>query len=71
MLFRNLKSGNLVETTNPAVIEVMSGSGNYERVTRAVATPAPPLPAGTKAGNKGGKKGGENATETGEKKPRK
>ena len=32
MLFRNLKSGNLVNATNEATIAIMKGSDNYEIV---------------------------------------
>lgn len=32
MLFRNLKSGNLVNATNETTISIMKGSDNYEIV---------------------------------------
>lgn len=71
MTFRNLKTGNLLTVENKDVIEMMASSPNYEKVTSAVATPPPAPPADPETGNKGDGEGGENATETGEKKPRK
>lgn len=71
MIFRNLKTGNLLTVENKAVIEVMTASPNYEKVAEAVATTPPPPPAAPETGNKGDGEGGESATETGEKKPRK
>ena len=40
MLFRNLKTGNLLFTANKDVIEVMTSSPNYERVITSVEKPS-------------------------------
>lgn len=40
MLFRNLKSGNLVEATSETSIALMQRSPNYEAVAPAPDTPA-------------------------------
>ena len=71
MFFRNLKTGNLLTVENKDVIAMMTSSPNYEKVTKAVATPHPAPPADSETGNKGDAGGGENVTETGEKKPKK
>lgn len=58
MLFKNLKTGNLVEAKNPDVIDMMKGSPNYEAITpsataapvaAAASTPAPAKKRGGRA----------------------
>lgn len=56
MLFRNLKSGNLVDARDPDVIDMMSGSPNYERVAGAPETPSPPPSAAAEADGRSRKK---------------
>ena len=62
MLFRNLKTGNLLHTANKDVIEVMASSPIYEKVISAVATAPPPVPEAAETGNKGKKKAVAKAT---------
>ena len=69
MIFRNLRTGNLLTVEDEDVIDVMASSPNYEKVTEAVATPPPASPADKTMGNRGVSEGGEKATGTGEKKP--
>ena len=40
MLFRNLRSGNLVEATDPDTVSMMDRSPNYEKITRSAPAPA-------------------------------
>ena len=57
MLFKNLKTGNLVEAKNSDVIDMMKGSPNYEAVipsapaapTVEAVTPAPAKKRGGRA----------------------
>lgn len=58
MLFRNLKSGNLVEAANEAVIELMMLSPSYETVETTSAVPTP------KVGKPAKKPGGKTAKTT-------
>ena len=69
MIFRNLRTGNLLTVEDEDVIDVMASSPNYEKVTEAVATTPPAPHADKTTGNRGVGKGGEKATGTGEKKP--
>lgn len=49
MLFKNLRSGNLVEATDPDTVAMMDRSPNYEAVTRtAPAAAEAPKPAPAK-----------------------
>lgn len=71
MVFRNLKTGNLLTVENKDVIDMMTSSPNYEEVTKAVATPPTAPPVAQETGNKDESEGGEKAEETGKKKPKK
>ena len=52
MLFKNLKSGNLVEAADATTIELMEASPNYEAVA-PTAPAASPEPAAKPAKKKG------------------
>ena len=67
MIFRNLKTGNLLTVKNKDVIDMMLSSPNYEKVTKAVATTPPAPPVDPETGNKGDSEGGDKANGTGEK----
>ncbi len=56
MLFKNLKSGNLIEAKESSVIEMMKGSPLYEAVEARSEVPAPEEPKPLKKTTaKGGK----------------
>ena len=55
MLFKNLKTGNLVEPKDAATAEMMERSQNYEAVTAKAAASEPEAPKPTKKPAKGGK----------------
>lgn len=71
MTFRNLKTGNILTVVNKDVIDMMTSSPNYEKITKRVATTPPAPPADTETGNKGNSEGGEKASGEGDKPPRK
>lgn len=48
MLFKNLRSGNLVEATDPDTVAMMDRSPNYEAVTRTAPAAEAPKPAPAK-----------------------
>lgn len=52
MLFRNLRSGNLVEATDPDTVSMMDRSPNYEKIIRSAPAPAPIDEAPTSAPTK-------------------
>ena len=71
MVFRNLKTGNLLHVENQDVIDTMASSPNYERIASAVATPPAPSESPTTSVNKGENEGGENAAQKPQRKAKK
>lgn len=56
MLFKNLKSGNLVEAKDSGTIELMTDSPYYEAVVAPASAPAPEAEKPAKKTARGAKK---------------
>lgn len=69
MIFKNLKTGNLLTVENKDAVAIMASSPNYEKVEETVATPSAPADSVPETANKGGEENAQEAAEKAEEAP--